>query len=475
MKKNIKKCCALSLSMIMILSMAACSGKDTSNKTTTEATTASSSEVDEKDVRHTAQWADEAIIYEVNVRQYTKEGTFEAFSTNLQRLKDMGVNTLWFMPIYSISQLNKKGSLGSYYSIQDYTSINSEFGNMEDFKKLVDEAHNMGFTVILDWVANHTGWDHSWITEHPEYYVKDASGNIISPIGQGWDDVAQLDYSKTEVRKAMIDAMKYWITEADIDGFRCDFTQGVPVDFWNEARTELDTLKDIYMLAEDGTQSNSYLISAFDSDYNFGLYDTFVSVAKGGKHAKDLQYKISQKLPDGAFTMNFIENHDKNSSDGSLEERFGKDSIGALTTLIFTLKGAPLIYSGQEEGITKTLEFFEKDQIPFSTYEYAPLLTTLADIKSSNDVLNNNTGADVEIIDNGNDDILVFSRANDSSDITVIINLSDDKQSLNLKDIKGDILLHGNSENNMIDDGSSIDTNDINELNSWEYYVIKVK
>ena len=170
--------------------------------------------------RTQADWIDTAIIYEVNVRQYTNEGTFAAFSSHLERLKNMGVNTLWFMPIYPISELNKKGTLGSYYSIRDYKEVNNEFGTLDEFKELVNKAHEMGFHVILDWVANHTGWDHTWITEHSEYYAKDENGNIISPLNTDWNDVAQLDYTNNDMRTAMIDAMKFWIDDIGVDGFR---------------------------------------------------------------------------------------------------------------------------------------------------------------------------------------------------------------------------------------------------------------
>ncbi len=479
MKKVFKRICSLSLAVTLVAGLSACSSKDVNNKTTepTSETTTAKEQQKEENTRQVADWSDTAIIYEVNVRQYSNEGSFEAFSTELERLKDMGVNTLWFMPIYSISELNRKGSLGSYYAIQDYKSVNSEFGTMEDFTSLVDKAHEMGFKVILDWVANHTGWDHTWITEHPEYYLKDAEGNIISPIGQDWDDVAQLDFNNSEMKAAMIDAMKYWITEADIDGFRCDYAQGVPVEFWNEARAELNKIKDIYMLAEEGSQSNSYLVSAFDSNYAFQTYDTLLGIAKGSEDAKDLEYKITAKLPDGAFVMNFIENHDKNSYDGSLEERFGANSIPALTTLIFTLKGAPLIYSGQEEGITQTLAFFDKDPINFETYAYAPLIKKLCDIKLSNPVLNNRTGAMVEYINCSNKDILMFKRGNEEEQITVIINMSDEKQTLEFEDgtISGDILINGYGADYIPEDVTSVDITNGHTLEPWEYYVINTK
>lgn len=473
--KYAKKSTALALVLTIAVSMPACTKADkkTTNNTSSEASNTSTKE-EETPKRPTAAFADTAIIYEVNVRQYTEEGTFEAFSENLERLKDMGINTLWFMPIYDIAEEGRKGTLGSYYAIKDYKTVNEEFGNMEDFKKLVDKAHDMGFSVMLDWVANHTGWDHTWITEHPEYYKKDDKGNIIWPEGTDWNDVAQLDFSNSDMRAAMIDAMKFWITEADIDGFRCDYASGVPVDFWNEAREALNEVKDIYMLAEDGPESNGLLVSAFESDYSFDLYDKLIAIIAGSKHASDIQYDIAPKLPSGAFKMNFIENHDKNSYDKSLEERFTKDAIGALTTLIFTLKGAPLVYSGQEEGITKTLAFFEKDLIPFGTYEYAPLITKLSSIKSGHSVLNNITGADIEIVDALNKDVLAFTRANDSESITVIMNLSKADVTLDSDEfnVNGKILLHGDSSNLILEEDGDVAITKGTTLSPYEYYVI---
>ena len=341
MRKIFKSFIALSLATSMVLSLAGC-GNSSKKETFKE---------DEVVIgeRTQADWIDTAIIYEVNVRQYTNEGTFAAFSSHLERLKNMGVNTLWFMPIYPISELNKKGTLGSYYSIRDYKEVNNEFGTLDEFKELVNKAHEMGFHVILDWVANHTGWDHTWITEHSEYYAKDENGNIISPLNTDWNDVAQLDYTNNDMRTAMIDAMKFWIDDIGVDGFRCDYAQGVPLDFWEQARTELDKIKPIYMVAEDGTNSDSLLNKAFDSNYNFELYDALKLASSVPNTADKLESYIKKDLPYGAFKMNFIDNHDKNTYDGTLADRFGEESLGALYTVVFTAEGLPLIYSGNEE------------------------------------------------------------------------------------------------------------------------------
>lgn len=465
MKFNMRRIAALTLAASMALSIAACGKSDSF----TEDETVEGS-------RLQADWFDTAIIYEVNVRQYTEEGTFKAFSEHLERLQDLGVNTLWFMPIYPISELNKKGTLGSYYSIRDYKDINSEFGTFDDFRELVNTAHDMGFHVIIDWVANHTGWDHTWITEHPEYYAKDENGEIISPLDTDWYDVAQLDYANPDMRAAMIDCMKFWVEDVGIDGFRCDYAQGVPIDFWETARTELDKIKPIYMVAEDGTSSDSLLNSAFDSNYNFDLYDGLKLASSVSNNADKLEYFIDKDLPYGAAKMNFIDNHDKNTYDGTLDERFGNASLGALYTVIFTAEGLPLIYSGNEEDTDISLEFFEKDNIDFGDYKYTDLLSALCHIKTSNEPLYNGiAGGKVRMIEDDNKSILAYERVKNGKKITVIVNLSDKEQTVKYdKNISsGKILLHGD-ENGLSDatGEKDVDVKKLKTLTAYEYYII---
>jgi glycosidase len=226
------------------------------------------------------EWSKNATIYEVNVRQYTKEGTFKAFAEHLTRLRQMGVDILWFMPIHPISEKNRKGTLGSYYAVQDYKAVNPEFGTLEDFKSVVDQAHDMGFKVLIDWVANHTGWDNQWIKDHPEWYKKDSTGNMIAPFD--WTDVAQLDYGNQEMREAMIDALSYWVSEADIDGYRCDVAGMVPVDFWANAREQLNEIKPVFMLAEDESEI-ALLEEAFNMNYGWEFHHIMNGIAKGKK------------------------------------------------------------------------------------------------------------------------------------------------------------------------------------------------
>ncbi len=472
MRKKVKSVVSVLIAATMIFSMSACenksSAKDSQGNSFTE------DEVVEGE-RLQADWIDQAIIYEVNVRQYTEEGTFAAFSEHLERLQELGVNTLWFMPVYSISQVNKKGTLGSYYSISDYKNINEEFGTMEEFKELVNKAHDMGFTVILDWVANHTGWDHVWIEEHPEYYVKDEDGDIIFPLNTDWTDVAQLDYSNEDMRAAMIDAMKFWVEEVSVDGFRCDYAQGVPIDFWERAREELDQVKPVYMLAEDGTSSSSMLNKAFDSDYNFALYDALKLSSAVPNSADGVEDYISIDLPYGAFRMNFLDNHDKNTYDGTLKQRFGEESLGALYTIVFTGEGIPLIYSGNEEDTDITLEFFEKDNIDFGDYKYADLLSALCKIRKENEPLYSGVaGGKVRMTEDDNLNVTAFERVKNGKKITVVVNLSGTQQNVkfNQKISDGEVLLHGDANGMKEITEPMLKKSDLNTLSAWEYYII---
>ena len=333
----------------------------------------------------------------------------------------------------------------------------------------------MGFHVILDWVANHTGWDHTWITEHSEYYAKDENGNIISPLNTDWNDVAQLDYTNNDMRTAMIDAMKFWIDDIGVDGFRCDYAQGVPLDFWEQARTELDKIKPIYMVAEDGTNSDSLLNKAFDSNYNFELYDALKLASSVPNTADKLESYIKKDLPYGAFKMNFIDNHDKNTYDGTLADRFGEESLGALYTVVFTAEGLPLIYSGNEEDSDISLEFFEKDNIDFGDYKYEKLLTDFCTIKTENEPLYTGlAGGKVRMITNDNKSILSYERVKNGKKITVVVNLSNKEQTVKYdkKISKGNILLNGDSTGIINDEKTTLNTKDLNTLKPFEYYII---
>lgn len=329
-----------------------------------------------------------AVIYEVNLRQYTPEGTIDAFEARLGELDAMGVDILWFMPVHPIGELERKGTLGSYYAVKDYRDINPEFGDLEDFKRLTAAAHERGMLVMLDWVPNHTAWDHPWTVSNPEWYTKGEDGGFVPP-NPDWNDVIDLNYDEPGLRRAMIDDMKFWLTEVGIDGFRADVAELVPADFWEDCIDELRATKPVLILAE-GHQP--WLFDAgFDLCYGWGLGDTMIKIYAGEADASDLWDMIEsdraelknhgKDLPLGPQRMWFTTNHDWNSWNGLAVERFG-DFWTEASTLTFAVPGLPLIYSGQEAGLEKQLEFFERDTIAWRDHpargHYAQLAHTIA-------------------------------------------------------------------------------------------------
>ena len=370
------------------------------------------------------EWSKNAVIYEVNIRQYTHEGTFAAFMPHLDRLHDMGVDILWLMPINPIGKVNRKGSLGSYYSIADYTAVNPEFGTLEDLKQLVARAHTLGMHVIIDWVANHSSWDNPWTLSHPAWYKHDKKGNFVSPFD--WTDVLALDYENPELRKEMIKSMEYWIKEADIDGFRCDVAMLVPTDFWDVARKELDAIKPVFMLAE--AEEPLHHKNAFDMSYSWDLFHLWNDIAQGKKTAADIDslYKEKEsKFSPSDYRMLFTSNHDENSWNGTEYERMGD---GALTfaVLATTMPGMLLIYSGQEDAWKKRLKFFDKDEIIWDNISLQPFYQRLITLKTDNQALWNGAfGGDLTFIGNpDHKEVLGFARTKENNSVIVIANLS---------------------------------------------------
>ena len=377
-------------------------------------------------VGHSPEWAKKAVLYEVNIRQYTPEGTFMAFETHLPRLKEMGVDILWIMPINPISEKNRKGSLGSYYAVKDYKAVNPEFGTLDDFKNLVNKAHGLGLKVIIDWVPNHTGWDNSWITEHKDWYTQDSLGNIIPP-NPDWADIADLNYDSKPMRRAMIDAMRFWLTNANIDGFRCDVAWGVPQDFWEAARASLDSIKPVYMLAEDEDHPD-FLKKAFDSNYAWKLHHILNEVAQGKKPASEIKNYFDgtgNKYALGSYPMQFITNHDENSWNGTEYERMG-DAVKTFAALTFTVEGIPLLYSGQEAGLHKRLLFFDKDTISWSNLEMQKFYQSLISLKHNNRALWNGAagGAMFWVETSLPENVFAFTREKDKNQVLAIFNLS---------------------------------------------------
>ena len=414
-------------------------------------------------------WSRNANIYEVNIRQYTPEGTFKAFSKHLPRLKEMGVDILWFMPIHPVSELNRKGTLGSYYAVQDYKAVNPEFGNMQDFKDLVDEAHKMGMKVLIDWVANHSGWDNVWTKDHPDFYEKDKDGKLVSPFD--WTDVISFDYGNSQMRDSMIDALRFWLTEANIDGYRCDVAGMVPTDFWEDARIEMESIKPVFMLAEDEDQA-ALLNSAFDMNYSWKLHKLMNKIAKGENKAKDIWANIlwsGTTFPEDAYRMNFTTNHDENSWNGTIGERFG-NAGHAMAVLSWTVPGMPLIYSGQEAGLDKRLEFFEKDTINWDNIEYQEFYTTLNSLKANNVAINAGAGGGmmIQLSEGQNDEVFAFKREKDGNQVVVILNLSKDPQQFTIDGVQmsGDFINAFTGE--LLNIKESLEL----KLEPWEYLVL---
>lgn len=389
-----------------------------------------------------------AVVYEANIRQYSPEGTFDAFAKDIPVLKELGVEIIWVMPINPISKVKRKATdgrftseiedenernkyLGSYYSVSDYKAINPEFGTLEDFKNLVKTAHENDIYLIIDWVPNHTGWDHPWITEHPDYYTQNEKGEIIDPINPdtgeswGWTDTADLNYDNMQMRNEMISDLKYWINEADIDGYRMDVAHKVPVDFFEKVTAELKKIKPVFMLAE--AEQSDLLLHAFDMHYGWKVHHIFNQISKGEMSVKavdDYMIEIDSTLQDDDIIMNFVTNHDENSWNGTLKERMPNNKE-IFTALTYVMPGMPLIYSGQEYDLNHRLKFFEKDSIPKAKGNYFELLRKLGELKHSNVALNSGKEAASYTRLHSNENILMFERSKDGQTILFVGNFSD--------------------------------------------------
>ena len=386
-------------------------------------------------VKHVG-WSKNLSIYEVNIRQYTPEGTFNAFAEHLPRLKELGTDILWLMPIHPIGEKTRKGSMGSYYAVKDYYGINPEFGTEEDFRNLINKIHELEMYVIIDWVANHSAWDNNLIDNHPEWYSKNENGEIISPVDD-WTDVADFNFEVPEMRAYMIDALKYWVKEFNIDGYRCDVVWATPFDFWDDARLELDKIKPVFMLAE--ANEPELHDKAFDMTYGWDMHHLWNDIAQGKRNVNDLanQFETEKtKYKSSDYRMYFTSNHDENSWKGSVYERMG-DAAEAFAVLSFTMPGMPLIYSGQEACLNKKLLFFEKDTINWEKECcLKDLYTALLKLKKENPALwNGDFGGSMErIATTADDKIFAFSRVKDEHKVITILNLSPENVEFELTD-----------------------------------------
>jgi glycosidase len=378
-------------------------------------------------------WSRSATIYEVNVRQYTPEGTFAAFQRHLPRLKAMGVDILWLMPVQPIGHKNRKGSLGSYYAIADYTAMNPEHGTEADFKRLVEAAHAQGMRVILDWVANHTAHDHVWIGAHPDWYVHRADGTISNARDNegretDWTDVAELDYGNAAMRQAMIGEMRWWVQAMGIDGFRCDVAGGVPMDFWMDARTALKaTRDDLFFLAE---AESPEMHAAFDMTYGWELHHLLNEISQGKKTTDQLDRYFARQdstYGRGAYRMYFTSNHDENSWNGTEFERMGVNNVPAFVLSATAQNGMPLLYTGQEVGMSKRLRFFDKDTVDWSAPSLAGFYGAMLDLKHRQPALANGPwgGAQTALRTDGGGRVYAFTRTQGANTVLVAVNFGD--------------------------------------------------
>lgn len=426
-----------------------------------------------------------SVIYEVNIRQYSPSGHFDEFTKDIPQLKQLGVKVIWLMPIFPISETNRKATggadskfasdfpeeeqskyLGSYYAVSDFTKINPEFGTIEDFRNLIKTAHENGIYVILDWVPNHTGWDHEWIKNNPDYYTKDKDGNITYPEGTDWTDVADLNYDNKDMRKEMIADMQYWLKEEGVDGFRCDVAGSVPTDFWEEAIPQLRATKDVFMLAE-AWEPELAKDGLFDMVYGWDTHHVMNDLAQGKKGLEawnNRKAQIDSLYETNDIMMNFVTNHDENSWSGTINERM-KDAAPLMTAFSYVIPGMPLIYSGMEYDMDHKLKFFEKDSIPKTKKTMWPLLEKLGELKNTNPALHGGKNpASYTKLEIANAKVLAFQRAKDDQTVTFIGNFSDEEQSVSAP-VTGKFTDYMN--------GKAIEMNkQVIVLKSWKYIIL---
>jgi len=433
-----------------------------------------------------------SVIYEVNIRQYSPEGTFNAFTKDIPQLKELGVKIIWVMPIFPISQTKRKATggddskfasempaaeqhkyLGSYYAVSDFKKVNPEFGTIEDFRNLVKTAHENGIYVILDWVPNHTGWDHVWIKNHPEYYTQNAKGEIIDPINPetgkswGWTDVADLNYDNQNLRKAMTADMMYWIKDEAIDGFRCDVAGNVPLDFWQQAIPQLRKQKSIFMLAE-AWEPALLKNNLFDMAYGWDGHHTMNKIAQGKETVKQFDAyieKINKNYEANDILMNFVDNHDENSWNGTIKSRLG-EAEAAMTALSYLMPGMPLVYSGNEYGLEHSLKFFEKDSIPKIKGKQWELRTKLGKIKNEIDALHGGKNkANYKRLNASNENVLAFERMKNGKKVIYLANLS-------AKPVSVSLPVSGQYKDLMNEKMMDLKTSQVLSMLPWQYYIL---
>jgi glycosidase len=380
------------------------------------------------------EWSRSATVYQVNQRNMTPEGTFRAAEEHLPRIRDLGIDVVWLMPVNPIGELNRKGPLGSPYAVRDHLGVNPEFGTFEDLRHFVDTAHGLGLKVILDWVANHTAWDNPLTVEHPEWYARDWKGDFRPTPWWDWEDIIDLDYDQPGLRRYMADAMAYWVREADVDGFRCDVAGFVPLDFWEGVRRELDAIKPVFMLAE--WESRDLHTRAFDMTYAWSWNETMHRIAMGKADVEALKvyYAWNDRFyPRDAYRMTFVSNHDKNAWEGTEYEQFG-DALEAAIVLSVIGEGVPLVYNGQEAGSDKRLAFFDKDLIEWREDPQGELYRTLFALKKAHRALWNGSwgGRMVRVPNSDETSVIAFVRAAEDDRVFAAFNLSPEPATVTL-------------------------------------------
>ncbi len=415
------------------------------------------------------EWSKNAVIYQINTRQFTPDGTFKAAESRLPRLKDLGADILWLMPIHEIGQKNRKGTLGSPYAVKDYYSVNPEFGRLADLKHFVQAAHELGMYVILDFVPNHTAWDSVLAGEHPDWFSRNWKGDFHPTPWWDWSDIIDLDYSKLEVREYVSAAMQYWVRETDIDGYRCDVAGFVPTDFWNVLRKELDAIKPVFMLAE--WEARDLHAEAFDMTYAWTWYDTMLNIAKGEWDVSHLfiYYSWNEKAyPFDIMRMLFVSNHDKNAWNGTQFEQFG-DTTEAVIALSVVSEGVPLVYNSQEAGEPKRLSFFEKDPIEWKEHPIGALYKKLFALKKKNTALwNAHWGARMIHVPNSAPlKVFSFVRQNEKDKIFAVFNFSTELQNVTFEES----LFHGRYTEYISGQPAELSAASKIELQPWDYRI----
>jgi alpha-amylase len=434
------------------------------------------------------EMAENAVIYEANIRQYSPEGTFNQFTKDIPQLKELGIKIIWVMPIFPISETKRKATggkdskfasempeseqskyLGSYYAVSDFKAINPEFGTIEDFRKLVKTAHDNGIYVILDWVPNHTGWDHVWLKEHPEFYTKNDKGEITHPKDTDWTDVADLDYSNEGLRKAMINDMKHWLNNEGIDGFRCDVASSVPTEFWQEAVPQLRKEKNIFMLAE-AWEPELFKDGLFDMGYAWDGHHAMNKIAQGKEDVSawdSYMEKRTKEYEANAILMNFVDNHDENSWNGTISERM-EEASEIMMALSYLTPGMPLIYSGDEYGLDHRLKFFEKDTILKTKGKHWEIFKKLGKLKTEKTALNGgkDKASYKKINTTSKDKILSFEREKNGKKIIFIGNMSKENQEFTIQTI-------GKFKNIYTNSDFLIEKDQKLKMKSWEFVILE--